>query len=105
MEGRFADGFVLIIGSVSVVVHGGEHVPVPVQHRAAGQNPRVVVQVSVEGRRGPTAPVNQKFSHEKEQSQPQRSRQKQAQHRPPFNFPHGGPPLRRLPGSGETPVW
>ena len=92
MESGLADGGIVVIGALSVH-HLGEHVPVPVQHRAAGKLAAAVVQVAVEGGGRPAAAVQEVFHQEESQARRQQQRQRQTDKGPPLNFLHGVPPF------------
>ena len=70
MEGSLADGFIFIVGAVAVF-HGGQHIPVPVQHRAGDQHAVGIVQMAVKGRGGPLAALgkipDEKYTHPRRQ--------------------------------------
>ena len=100
VERGLAHIHIIIIGTLSVVCHGGEHVSVPVQHRAAGQLAVRIIKVAVKGRRGPAAAIEQILAHEYAHSRRQAQCQDQAHQRSSFNLLHAVPPL---PGQRDRP--
>ena len=87
MKGGLADGLAVVVRP-GPVFSGGQHVPVPVQHRPGGELALGVVKVAVKSGGGPVPSLGEIAEEKHDHSRRQNQGQQKADHRPVFNFLH-----------------